>query len=146
MILLQLTNLALAATPPTAGPAPLSVNYGTQLLQTLGIFLLAIGAVYLVAFMTIRKFKPRQGAAGDGAAGGVGGPIEVVGSKSLEFGKTIYHIKFRGREWLVAATPHSCQTLAEVTPEPFRPASPSVSPKPPLAASPVPAPPAGERV
>jgi hypothetical protein len=142
MILLQLTNLALAATTPPAGPAPGPVNYGTQLLQTLVIFLLAIGAIYVVAFIAIRRFKPSHGT----AMGPGGGGIEVVGSKSLELGKTIYHIKFRGREWLVASTPHSCQTLAEVTPEPFRPASPSVSSKLPSATSPVQAPPAGERV
>ena len=144
MILLHFTNLAIAATTPPAGAAPLPANYGMQLFSTLTIFLVAISALYLVAFVAIRRFKPRPFAAG--GFGGAGGEIEVVASKSLELGKTIYIIKFRGREWLVAATPQSCQTLAEVTPEPFRPAAPSVSSKPPSAASPGQAPPAGERV
>ncbi|MCX5691930.1 MAG: flagellar biosynthetic protein FliO [Planctomycetota bacterium] len=144
MILLHGSILVLAASTPPSGPAALPANYGTQLLSTLTIFLLVIGVLYFVAFVAIRRFKPRPFAAG--GPGGAGGEIEVVAAKSLELGKTIYLIKFRGREWLVAATPQSCQTLAEVTPEPFRPAAPSVSSKPASAASPGQAPPAGERV
>lgn len=142
MMLLPATNLVLVASTPAARQTELPPNYGTQLLQTLLIFLVGVGVMYLVALAAIRWFKPRHRTS---EAGGVPA-IEILASRPLALGKTIYHIRFRGREWLVAATPHSCQTLAEVTPEPFRPASPPVSPKPPSTASPVQAPPAGERV
>jgi len=133
---MDVTTTMLAA----ASPAVQSTNYGVELIKTLAVFLLAIGVLYALALLAIRRFKPRTP-----EVGSVG--IEVIGSRTLEAGKTLYVVRCRGREWLIAAGMHGCERIDELTPAPFQSPAAAEPPSQRTRASVAPvAPPTGERV
>ena len=133
---MDLTTVVVAA----AAPAVQSTNYGVELIKTLAVFLLAIGVLYGLAILAIRRFKPRTH-----EVGAVG--IEVIGSRTLEPGKTLYVVRCRGREWLIAAGMHGCDRIDELTPAPFQSPAAAEPPSQRTRASAAPvAPPTGERV
>ena len=103
--------LSLAQTPPVASKA---VNQLPGILaQTLVIFVVAIILLYVIVLFAARKLRP--GSANIRNDGG----IEIAAARPLEPGRTLYIIRLRGREWLVASGERGCETIAEVTVPPF---------------------------
>ena len=100
-----------------AAPAPGGIaDYGSAVGRNIIIFCLTMACLYALAWYVIRRLRA-------GSTARDAGGIDVVASTLLEPGKRVHLVRFRGREWLIAATASQCSVIAEVT-------SPSAQPEP----------------
>ncbi len=113
-------------------PADPATDYGSAVVRNLVVFCLAMGCLYALAWHVLRRLRA-------GTPARDAGGIVVVAGATLEPGKRVHLVRFRGREWLVASTASQCSVIAEVT-SPSTPPEPFTMPKVPADATPPSAP------
>jgi len=99
------------ASGPLVGASEAAVpSYGWALAKMLIALIAVLAALLLVAKLLPRVFAALPKASGNER-------IEVLAAHRLEPGRTLYVVKARGREFLVASGEGGCSLIAEVTPQ-----------------------------